>query len=96
MALEAELIEARAAFVIGEWTKLGKLSRSALVCRMGQDIPALIAWIEKLEARQVKLVAAVAAVQHYLFHKEAGHDFSEVRALDDLSKALADLGEGDG
>lgn len=42
-----------------------------------------------LEALRADLEAVAVAAYSYLFHREAGHDFSEVRALNDLGQALA-------
>ncbi len=55
-----------------------------------QDIPALIAWIEKLEARQVKLEAVAHWAQEVYDWPNSG------RRKCHLKEELAALGDGDG
>ncbi len=75
-----------------------------------QDIPALIAWIETLEARQVKLEGVVEAARLLMLEAKAFMGFEDQIApvtgwpnihclkerIEQARKARAALGDGDG
>jgi hypothetical protein len=91
---DVEGVAARASFVISGWAKMGGLARSTLTCRVCNDIPELIAHIEALEARQVKLEAVVEMAPKC--HACEGWTPGKCPLCVGYRQALAALGDGDG